>query len=90
MSYPDENELVWMVKRVADRDEWLGFVRMKDGGAWIISGPTGSHRTGHGESWEKKYNTLLAEGYLVGGKPRCLPSMDWNDVEFLRMNGIEI
>jgi hypothetical protein len=89
MSNPAQNELIWMLRRVNERDEWLGFVRLTDGGARIVGGPTGSHLTGHGESWKDKYASLLAAGFLVGGRPRVLPPLDAYDSEFLRSFEVE-
>ena len=90
MNSPAPNELIWLVKRIGGKDEWLGFVRMKNGGAYILAGPNGSHMTGHAESWNLKYQSLLTNGYLLGGKPRMLPSLDSQDMDFLRSLGIEL
>ena len=42
----------------------VGIIRDHKGGALVIGGPTGSHYTGHGESWEKKETWILGLGYV--------------------------
>ena len=42
----------------------LGFIRLTKGGAFVIGGKTGSHLTGHGESYWKKITEIVALGYV--------------------------
>jgi hypothetical protein len=42
----------------------LGFIRENRGGAFIVGGATGSHYTGHGESWWDKLCEIGRLGYI--------------------------
>jgi hypothetical protein len=42
----------------------LGFIRDNRGGAFIIGGATGSHYTGHTESWWDKLCAIGRLGYI--------------------------
>ena len=42
----------------------LSFVRLPSGGAEVCGGRTGSHRTGHGESWWDKLREIIGLGYI--------------------------
>ncbi len=87
---PRVNKLEWLVRRTDQKEVWVGFVRLENGGAYLIGGPTGSHATDHGESWSTKYSSLLAGGYLTGGVPRDLPRVDDTDIALLQHLGIKL
>jgi hypothetical protein len=58
----EKGQVHWFVHQ---RDSTpLGFIRMKDGGALVVGGKTGSHVTGHGESYWKKITEIIALGYV--------------------------
>ncbi len=42
----------------------LGFIRSSKGSAFVIGGTTGSHFTGHGESFWDKYKEIISLGYV--------------------------
>ena len=42
----------------------LGFLRDHNEGVFIIGGETGSHYSGHGESWQKKWDEYLKQNYI--------------------------
>ena len=60
---PEIGKLYWLVHLESTPPVTLGFVRDKRGGAFIIGGKTGSHATGHGESYWKKLKETIAMGY---------------------------
>lgn len=63
-SRPEPGELVWLIHPQHGLKNILGFVRDHHGRAYIFGGHTGSHYTGHGESWGKKMAMLEDQGYL--------------------------
>jgi hypothetical protein len=42
-----------------------GFIRTSKGGALVIGGETGTHFTGHGERWDKKWQQLVSRGFIT-------------------------
>ena len=42
----------------------LGFARLRNGGALILGGKTGSHLSGHVESYWKKFKEVINLGYM--------------------------
>ena len=42
----------------------LGFIRLRQGGALVIGGKTGSHFTEHGESYWEKFKEIISLGYI--------------------------
>lgn len=60
---PEIGKLYWFVHLNSTPPVTLGFVREKRGGAYIIGGKTGTHSTGHGESYWKKLKEVIALGY---------------------------
>ena len=58
----EQGQIHWFVH---ERDQIpLGFIRLTKGGAVVIGGKTGSHLTGHGESYWKKLKEIIALGYV--------------------------
>jgi hypothetical protein len=64
MIKPEKLKAYWMHKKVGSKDSLLGLFRDGEAGCFILGGPTGSHYTGHGESWESKWKQLLKDGYI--------------------------
>jgi hypothetical protein len=62
----------------------LGFVRERSGGARILGGRTGSHHTGHGESWWDKFVEIISLGYipLDVARQRGIIGSDWLPPKF--------
>jgi hypothetical protein len=54
----------WFVHPSAVPPVPLGYIRDNRGGALVIGGKTGSHYTGHGESWWAKLSNIAALGYI--------------------------
>lgn len=61
----------------------LGFIRDNRGGAFIVGGATGSHYTGHTESWWDKLCAIGRLGYIPVelAIKRELVSTDWSAPE---------
>jgi len=58
----EQGQIHWFVH---ERDKTcLGFIRTAKGGALVIGGRTGSHFTGHGESYWKKLTEIISMGYI--------------------------
>ena len=57
----------------------LAFIRERAGGARILGGRSGSHRTGHGESWWDAFSKIVALGYipLDVARERGIVATDW-------------
>jgi hypothetical protein len=57
----------------------LVFIRERHGGARILGGRSGSHRTGHGESWWEKFSEVISLGYLPVeiARDRGIISTEW-------------
>jgi hypothetical protein len=57
----------------------LAFVREPSGGARILGGRTGSHHTGHGESWWDKFSEVVRLGYIPVevARERGIITQDW-------------
>lgn len=64
MKTPEKAKILWLVKINQDQETVLGFLRDKFNGCFIIGGSTGSHYTGHGESWKTKWEEYIKEGYI--------------------------
>lgn len=75
---PKKLEILWFIKENNPKKA-LGLLRSQGNGCFIIGGPTGSHLTGHGESWESKWKEYLAKGYIDIGtaKKKGLISLSW-------------
>src|SRR3954451_16045400 len=63
-SLVEPGRLVWFVDPSRTPPTSLGYVRDPDGGAFAIGGPTGSHMTGHAESWWQKLSLIASQGYI--------------------------
>lgn len=58
----EQRQIHWFIH---ERDQTpLGFARLRNGGALILGGKTGSHLTGHGESYWKKLKEVINLGYM--------------------------
>lgn len=93
MKIPKKNEIIWLVNK-HEKKITLGFLRDQRGGCLIINGPTGSHYSGHAESWKEKYNYYLREGFIEVeyAKRKKILSHDWKpqrikpkDMELIKM-----
>lgn len=61
----------------------LGFIRLSKAGALVIGGKTGTHLTGHGESYWKKLKEIISLGYIpveIAAELKLLP-LDWSPPE---------
>ena len=56
--------LYWFVHPSTVPPTPLGFIRNNRGGALLIAGLTGSHCTGHKDTWWDKFQLLIADGYI--------------------------
>lgn len=75
----DIGKLQWFIDPDSRPLIALGFVRTNKDGALIIGGKTGTHFTGHGESYWKKFAEIIALGYTpveVAQDLKMLP-MNW-------------
>lgn len=64
MMTPKINEISWLIKKINDSVNVVGFLRDHKDGVFIIGGETGSHYSGHGENWKKKWDEYLKQNYL--------------------------
>lgn len=80
MKKPKKTKISWLLKKGGDRTIIVGFLRDQSQGCFIIGGPTGSHYTGHGESWESKWKNYMREGYIDAdsAKRNRILSSNWN------------
>jgi hypothetical protein len=72
--------LYWFVHSSLVPPVSLGFIRDNRGGALVIGGKTGSHYTGHGESWWAKLSEIARLGYIpleLASHQRLIPT-DWS------------
>jgi hypothetical protein len=72
--------LSWFVHPSAVPPVPLGYIRDNRGGAFVIGGKTGSHYTGHGESWWAKLSEIAALGYIpveLASRQRLITT-DWS------------
>ena len=71
--------LYWFVHPSSVPPTPLGFIRAKGRGTLLIGGLTGSHYTGHKDTWWDKFQLLVADGYipLEVAQARGLLSRDW-------------
>lgn len=79
MKKPEKAKIFWLVKIKQNQKIVLGLLRDKYDGCFIIGGPTGSHYTGHGESWKSKWKEYLNKGYIdvdLAKKNQLLP-LNW-------------
>ena len=86
-------QLIWFIKEESkNKFRSLAFVRTSKGGALIIGGSTGTHFTGHGESWKKKLEMVLTEGFISFDEaqrrgmiqtPLIFPDLTKSEQEFL-------
>ena len=81
MNNPRRGKIIWLVKKEQRRLDVFGYIRaMKESlGCLIIGGPTGTHCSGHGESWTVKWNKLLSQGYIkeTEAKIKIIISKNW-------------
>ena len=76
----EPRKLCWLVDASSTP---LGFIRDNRGGAFIVGGATGSHHTGHGESWWDKLCEIGRLGYVPVelAVKRSLVLSDWSPPE---------
>jgi hypothetical protein len=72
------SKIEWFVHPDTDPPCPLGIIRTHGGGALVIGGRTGSHMTGHGESYSKKM--IVDSGYidLTNAINRNIVSASWS------------
>jgi hypothetical protein len=76
---PEIGKLYWFI-HARDPSISLGFVRRPDNGASVVGGKTGTHQTGHGESYWDKIKEIITQGYIpveVARELKLLPP-NWN------------
>ena len=76
----EPRSLSWFVHPSGVPPVPLGYIRDNRGGALVIAGKTGSHYTGHGESWWAKLSEIAALGYIPVelASRQHLISADWS------------
>ena len=60
----EPGRLCWFIDRSSPSSAPLAFIRDHRGGAYVVGGPTGSHYTGHAESWWDKLSLIASSGYI--------------------------
>ncbi len=87
---PEIGKLYWFVHSVNNVP--LGFIRQRNNGAFIIGGKTGSHCTGHLESYWDKLKEVISLSYIpvdIGKELRLVqeswkpPAITPDDQEFI-------
>lgn len=63
-SDPEPRIVYWFVHPSTIPPTPLGFVRAKGRRALLIRGLTGSHMTGHADTWRDKFRLLISDGYI--------------------------
>jgi hypothetical protein len=61
---PEPRIVYWFVHPSTVPPTPLGFIRTNGRGALLIGGLTGSHMTGHKDTWQDKFRLLISDGYL--------------------------
>jgi hypothetical protein len=56
--------LYWFVHPSTVPPTALGFIRDNSRGALLIGGLTGSHYTGHKDTWWVKFRGIISDGYI--------------------------
>jgi hypothetical protein len=82
---PKKDKLIWFIHS-RDTSIALGFIRTSNNGAIIVGGKTGSHKTGHGESYWDKMKEIISQNYIpveVAIDLNILPS-DWQEPKLSR------
>ena len=77
---PEQNKLIWFIHS-RETSISLGFIRTSNNGATIIGGKTGTHKTGHGESYWDKMKEIISQNYIpidVARDLNILPS-NWEE-----------
>lgn len=72
-----KGHIYWLVHEKSQLP--VGFVRLLNNGALVLGGKSGTHFTGHGESYWQKFKELISWGYIpkdIAIDLRLLPS-DW-------------
>jgi hypothetical protein len=77
---PEKNKLIWFIHG-RDTTISLAFIRMPNNGAIVIRGKTGSHKTGHGESYWDKMKEIISLSYIPVEVARDLNLLlpDWSE-----------
>jgi len=65
---PELKTLYWL-SRSEGTSQVLGFVANDEHGGLVLKGPTGTHCTGHGESWRSKWAEIETSGFRVIDEP---------------------
>src|SRR5258706_12796720 len=76
---PEPGIVYWFVHPSAVPPVPLGFIRTNGRGALLIGGLTGSHMTGHKDTWKDKDQLLISDGYvpIQAAQAQGLISMGW-------------
>lgn len=61
---PRINEISWLIKNGDDSINVVGFLRDHKDGVFIIGGETGSHYSGHSETWKEKWDEYINQNYM--------------------------
>jgi len=72
------NKLIWFVHLSYEPPLPLCYRRIEDKSAEVIGGKTGSHRTGHSESYWDKLKELIGLGYIPAEIAKDLELLDLN------------
>jgi hypothetical protein len=64
MAKYEKGNLYWFISLKDNKQNAIGFLRGAMGKALIIGGPTGSHMTGHQESWRDFLLKIRSQGYI--------------------------
>lgn len=76
-----ENETVWFVHLGYDPPLPLRFQRIANLGAKVTGGKTGSHETGHGESYWDKLAEIIRLGYIPVSVAKEIEQLGANWIE---------
>lgn len=65
MKKPIISEISWLFKKERGKLIVVGFLRDHKDDCFIIGGATGSHYSGHAETWQDKWNKYIEQGYIT-------------------------
>jgi len=83
-----ENEIIWFVHLGYDPPLPLRFKRTSNLGACVTGGKTGSHKTGHGETYWDKLVEIIRLGYLPDSVAKETGQIDnnWTEPDASRLD----
>ena len=76
--------IYWFVDSKNPKKYPLGIIRTYTFGTMILGGKTGSHFTGHGETWQMKLSEVSSLGYIAieDAIKKEIVSKDWQPPSF--------